>query len=400
MNSLSLKNRELYIYLAIIMWFIVKIQFYRYVGFPQAVVYSNFATIFAGFVYILCFDDILNIKEHKCISFIAIGVLFSYLISIIYWGASPFKALQAQAKDVGLLYVIVFFCFRRWGVEKTTAQYILMTLAFIYLLCWGYALYKMPELVFGIDRDGEYGEITKRGFYRTFIPGNVSAILTFFFLCSFLNKRQPIYVVLTICMYVIVILHVGRQAIMWTFISSALMVFTYYKKHFIYIVAAAIIGYFCIEKISEQIPAVSAMIEMTEEQGENYQTDIRVEASKYFLFEYPHNPITVIFGNGVPATETELYSISQKEVMRGYYQTDVGFIAMFCNYGLFGVVCFLFLLWRIVKLKVEPEYIYLKYYIYYVFGTYLMSQALTSAMFVVMIAYYVLEKSAKDLQTD
>ena len=294
----------------------------------------------------------------------------------------------------------MYFCLRRWKVEKITVQNIMLTLAAIYLLCWLYSLYKMPEMIFGMDRDGEYGEITERGFYRLFIPGNVSAVLSFYFLGEFLYKRKKIGLCLSLAMLIVVILHVGRQMIAWTIIMSVIMVFAHYRKRIGYLLMACIVGCCCLIVVEEHIPAVSAMIELSNDQSEEFEDDIRVEASEYFLFDYPRNPITLIFGNGVPAKDTQLFLIKNRGEDRGYYQTDVGFLAMFCNYGLWGVVLCLLLLWRIIKIKVEPGYEYFRYYLLFIFGTYLMSQALTSNMFTVMMAYYVLEKSAQDRITN
>jgi len=73
---------------------------------------------------------------------------------------------------------------------------------------------------------------------------------------------------------------------------------------------------------------------------------------------------------------------------------------MYCNYGLWGIVCSFFLILRVIRLKVEPQYEYFKYYIYCIFGTYFMSQALTASIFTLMLSYYVLERSAIDVQSD
>ena len=108
--------------------------------------------------------------------------------------------------------------------------------------------------------------------------------------------------------------------------------------------------------------------------------------------------MTSLFGNGAPVRDTELYKIDQIGNMHGYYHTDVGFFSMFCNYGIVTVILFGLLLVRVAKLKVEQEYRYLKYYIFYIYGTYLMSQSLTISIFTFMMAYYILETSAYKLK--
>lgn len=395
----SHKIKGVILFFVLLFWYIFKISFYEYVGFPQAVKLSKIAIYLSAGMFLYCIGDILRIKKHKCISLIAINVVLTSFISIVLWGASPYYTIQAQSTSVGLLYIIVYFMLRKWNVEKTTVEKVLITLSFIYLLCWGYSLYKMPELIFGIDRDNNYGEMTERGFYRLFIPGNTSSVLSFYFLGIFLNNKKKIWgLLLAFGMLLIVILHVGRQMIIWTVVISFIMVFIHYRKKIIYLFFALIIGYIGLRLTAEKLPMVSSMIEITSEQGQNAENDIRVEAAEYFIFDYPHNLVTSIIGNGVPVHKTELSSIEKRAIRKGYYLTDVGFLAMYCNYGLITIILFILLLIKVIRLKVEPRYEYLKYYIYFVYGTYLMSQTLTSSVFTLMMAYYVLEKSALDFK--
>lgn len=395
----SFKKRNVFLFFVLLFWFVGKIEFYQYVGFSQANNISKIVTYLSAALYVFYMGDILRIKEHKYVSLIAIEVIVSSFISIVLWDASPYYVVQAQGTSVGLLYVIVFFALRKMNAGKTTVQNVLIALSIIYLLCWAYSLYKIPELVFGVDRDDNYGEMTDRGFYRFFIPGNVSAILSFYFLGIFLYKRKRWGLFLAFGMLLVVILHVGRQMIVWTIIISIIMAFMRYRKKLTYLVLATTVGYIGLMFVAKEIPAVSAMYEMSKDQGNDFENDIRMEASKYFIFDYPHNPITSVLGNGVPTRGTELLKIEQIGAKRGYFQTDVGFIAMYCNYGVLTIILFLLLLIRIVKMKVEPDCLYLKYYIFFVYGAYLMSQALTVNIFTVMMAYYVLEKSAIDLKS-
>lgn len=387
-------RREFILFFVVIIWYVVSIQFYKYVGFPNAATYSHLAELFAAFMLIVCLNDIINTKRNGYVSYIAIGMIISFFISVIYWYASPFYELQAQGSEVGLLYVVVFFSLRKWNIGINTVEHVLLTLSIIYLICWLYSLYIMPEMVFGFDRDDNYGEITNRGFYRLFIPGNLTPFLCLYFLGKFLEKKKKICLLLSFGMFNVIILHVGRQMIIWTLIAALLMIYMKYRKNLFKILLAATLGCSAFYYVITEIPAVKAMVELSEDQSDNFEDDIRVKATEYFIFDYPHNVFTSIFGNGTPARYTELHKIEKRGTAKGYYQTDVGFFAMYCNYGLWGVVfCFL-LLWRVIKLNVDPKYEYLKYYIYYSYGVYLMSQGLTVHFFPVMMAYYILEKSS------
>lgn len=394
LNKIFENKSDIVLYFAILLWYIASIQCYQYVGFPYGAQVRNIASLFTFVMLLYCIKDIFNTRLYGAVSYITIGVFVSLITSVVLWNSSIYYSIVAQTSSVGLMYVVAYFVLQKWNVKSNIVEAVLKTLAIIYLLCWLYSLYKMPEMIFGIDRDDEYGQITSRGFYRLFIPGNLTAVLTFYFLYQFLSGKKKWALVMTGLMIVVVILHVGRQVIVWTLLISALMVYSQYKKHLFYLLCAAIVGYFSLMYIASEIPAVSALMEMSETQAADADDDIRVRATEYFINEYPHNFITSIWGNGAPAAESPLSLINSRAVANNYYLEDVGFVAMYCNYGLWGVFFSFLLLWRVIRLEVEPQYEYLKYYIYYEYGVYLFSQALTSSIFPVMMVYYILEKSA------
>ena len=45
-------------------------------------------------MFVLCAKDVFDVKRNGYISYVAIGVIISFVISIVYWGASPFRALR------------------------------------------------------------------------------------------------------------------------------------------------------------------------------------------------------------------------------------------------------------------------------------------------------------------
>ena len=236
LNKISSNKRDLFLYFAILLWYIASIQCYQYVGFPYGGQVRNLASLFSFAMLLYCLKDVFNTKQNGAVSFIAIGVFIAFITSIVLWDSSIYYSIVAQTSTVGLMYVVVYFALQKWNVEVNVVETVLKTLAIIYLLCWLYSLYKMPEMIFGIDRDDEYGQITSRGFYRLFIPGNVSAILTFYFLYQFLTYKKKWAIIMAALMIVVVILHVGRQMIVWTLLISALMVYSQYKRHLFYLI--------------------------------------------------------------------------------------------------------------------------------------------------------------------
>lgn len=129
-------------------------------------------------------------------------------------------------------------------------------------------------------------------------------------------------------------------------------------------------------------------------QQEKVIQNIRYKSAKYFLSEYSKDPITIVTGNGFATKDSKLREKIINERKKRYYRTDVGFIGMFCDTGLWSVVLYLILLYHVQKLNVFNEHVYLKYYILYMYGSFLLGHALTSNLLFIMLAVYILEISA------
>ncbi|SHN07991.1 hypothetical protein SAMN05720472_0310 [Fibrobacter sp. UWR3] len=379
----------------LVVWALLRSTFFEYVGvIPYKDLIGSVNKIFTFFVVLLCVKKI-NFREHKIPSLLFVGCVASFLCNELVWNSPFIEEFFAYAKILGFF---SYFLLLRFCVKESAAELFLIVFAVIYFFCWVIGIVSIPDLVFGADRDSWLTN-TDRGFYRLFIPNKEHfTILLFFFLGKFFNNKKSIFLILSMLSFVVIVLHVGRQWIFWAAFFVALMIgFGNNWKKWKILLILVIVSVACYA-FFEANPQFGAMVDVTQKQMDNANDDIRMQAIDHYLWEYPHNLPTMIWGNGPATSGTELRTVANVAFNRGFYKEDIGFVAMYVDYGLWMVFLMIALALRVVRIKVEPKYVYLKFYIFTIYGMYLFAHSLTTNIFYVMIAYFILEKSALNLR--
>lgn len=375
--------------LIVFIWF----HFYGYVGF------INYSQIFNGIAYLVSFSlfiyclNTYSFKNHKIPTLILLNVFISMIMSIMFWNTSTIDIL----KSYRMYYLIlIFFFLYKIKANRIKVEHALFILGIIYCLCWLYQIIKVPELVFGMDRDDNLGSTEERGFYRFFIPTKEHIPFLVLFMYELYRRyKKKIYICLSVLFFIVVILHVTRQTIFFSFMSLCLFIIYFNRKKWIHLALASLFIVIIASIIIENIPTVSLLLEQTEEQASNAEDDIRLECIKFYVEKSSENPITLILGNGL-SSEGELGKFTDYATDKGYYKSDIGFFGMLFDFGLFGIFVYLMLFIKILTCKVENRYIYMKFYMIYVYCSYLLSHTLTTNIFFNMCVIYILFSSNKD----
>lgn len=361
---------------------------FNYIGLkPYLTVFQSIAILFTVYIIVTCFHEIFS-RRHKIITALYILLCATFLTSVFYWKQ---PVLQTYVAFLPSFAILIYFYLHRQKVGIHTVEMFMVMMAAVYLICWLYQLVSLPDLIFGIDRDGILGKEV-RGFYRFWIPNKEHLpFLIFFFLKMYHIKRRPIYLILSAVIFFIVILHVTRQVIFWSALCTVLYYLSEHRKNLKSIVLSCTIVFLGITVIVNKSTVAKELLKIT--QQENVMQNTRFKAIRYFLKEYSKDPFTIATGNGFATKGSNLAQKITNEQKKRYYRSDVGFIGMFCDTGLGSVVLYIILMFYILKLDVSPEYTYLKYYILYMYGTFLMGHALTSNLLFMMSALYVSEVS-------
>lgn len=375
-------------------WALLRISFYEYIGFEAYFqLFDALNKVLTLLIVASCLSEI-DFKYDKISSLIAYGFFFTILFNIIIYHSNIQQEITGFTPILGFY---SFFLLKKFNLSSEQIERFLLLFALVYLFLWCIAIYNVPKLIFGQNLSVDLSN-TDRGFFRLWIPDKEHfPILLYFFLGRFLSNKKYYYVPFAFTVLIVVILHVGRQMIMWSMISALLMILAVLKRHRVRLLLGIAALYILAQWLFANIEGISLMLDMTEKQTSNIEDDIRTLAIKYFLFDFPNNPFSIIFGNGIPCEGTDLRSYIDLAFNKGFFLEDVGFVGMYIRYGLWMVVLMIVLLIKVFHMQVDSRYLYLKFYILYIYGMYLFGHALTTDIFYVMMAYFILVKSNKEI---
>lgn len=365
-------------------------RFFYYVNFSSfntLMGYGALATYIWMFIYGVRY---LNSRLYRTESFLILLCIITFFVSILLYSQS----LSIISRYlIPLSFIPYLYCVKSKIGEKTVEK-VLLFIGLLYYVCWQYQVISFPNLAFGTR---ELSEETTRGFARFYIATKEHfPFLLFFFLAKYNETKKIIYSALAICVFACIILHVGRQMIVWSGLTALVFILYTNSKRIKNIIIISIICYFAMTLFIENFSVVSDLIDLTQnsEGGINSaDTDnIRIEAMGKFISDFNDNLITTLFGNGYAVEGTGLYSKYLRYENNGYYISDVGFVGMFINQGLIYTVLLVILLYQtLFRYKVSDRYLYLKYYIVYICLSYIGSHSLSSNLIFIALSIYIIK---------
>lgn len=203
------------------------------------------------------------------------------------------------------------------------------------------------------------------------------------------GKRK--YIVAYLICLLFVILSVSRQHIVYYSIVGFLFLFykiALWKKVLFIGIIFAVITY-----ILPRMEIYRSLVDLTTTQMEvnnGGKDDVRIEAAKFFIFDFPQNIYTYIFGHGAYHSHSnygeKMYSIMHQ----GYILSDIGFVKIYIFYGLLGLMCIFYILKYVHRTKIPQEFIGIKLFIYYAFLSNIFSNNLDASMVSISICLYVI----------
>lgn len=360
---------------------------FGYVGFsPYISIFSLFCYGASVFMLLSSYKEI-SWKKYKLPTLIFISTCISMFMSMLLWKQDMFDIMK-NFKPYYLVLVFFFLCSKKANPQKV--ELTLIIIAILYVFCWLYQIYKVPELIFGMDRDEDLGNVESRGFYRFWIPTKENMpILTLFFYEMYRRTKKVLCLTLMSLCFVIVILHVARQMMFWTFVALVFLILYHNRKKWRNILVASVLAYFSVNILIDNVSTLQLLFEQTETQAESAEDDIRAKAMDFYFNKSKEDPIGFLFGNGV-ASSGPLGTFNQKAQKNGFYESDIGYVALLFDFGLVGLISYILLFCQIFRMKVEDKYVYLKFYLFYIYGSYTLAHALTTNILFNMCAIYVL----------
>ena len=150
--------------------------------------------------------------------------------------------------------------------------------------------------------------------------------------------------------------------------------------------------------IISQMNFFQLLVKQTIEESDNKKDNIRVLAATYYLNDFSPNIFSMIFGNGVAYKESSLGSHTDHlEKDLGYYQEDVGYIGFYSKFGLLAILAYLILIYKTYKVAIPDEYLYCKYYLYFIFIISIIIDAPFNIGYITSIVFAAYILNSKDL---
>jgi len=364
----------------VVFFCLATIQFYRPVAIPANLLYYIYYATFFGLVLLVLFfyKSSYNNKFTGPLFLLLFALFLSCFSAAFSWNQGFLDSLKPVSFTMSyiLFFLLLIFKLRIKDIEK-----IILVLGIFYIIIYFSAHILYPKEIFHVM---DYG--SQRGFQRISVSGmSLLFILSFFSLNKYIDEHKFWWLILYFITLICIILTLTRTIIATSFILSALYILrksSYLKK----ILVVIIIGVFVL--LVSQLTVFKLMSQESQKQSENWSNYVRVRAADYFLFHFPPNAFAKVMGNGKPyknnAYSNHVYHIN---MVYGYYVSDLGYIGIYVTYGIFSIIAFFTIFYRMARTQVPEKYMYAKYFLYFVFLTNIIVPSLISPDMILCIVF-------------
>lgn len=321
---------------------------FGYVGFdPVTLKWLYFLLIPLLFIYVFNTMRSCIGKFDKYIKLLLLATVVSILMAYLVHNQSLTLGYRASA---GFLYLLLYFFFKKSSFSENQIIRFIYFWGIVWIILWLIALLMAPMPVF---TNPEEDISDQRGIFRFFIPGDYFLYMLFFLCVSqWTTTKKNIYLTLIVIVFIVIILQVTRQNILFCLLVSFYWIFKKVKHIWIYLVVSGCI-LFTLPIDMSKYPVLEALTTLTNDQMKDVQDDARIQEYEYFFTQYPNAPITIVLGNGFPHSDSSYGKVFEnlKDYKR-YYLSDVGIPAIYIIFGILGLYLFFRLTISVAKYNV------------------------------------------------
>ena len=307
------------------------------------------AVCFSGLV----FEKGTNFKPlDKKVLFFILTMILSSMCAYAYWNQSFTASLKGYANFyIYILYFIfVIFNFSIERIEKFIKIFF-----FLSLIVFIVDIATLPESLFSYRN-----EERRNGITIWFEGQGFTFLGAFYYLNKFFYEKKlyqlGLFIVAALCLFLLTQSRMNLLALVLGFFF--LLLCSDVKKKYLIVVLISLAG-FAFYQTSEIFKGIK---EASTDQSAFAKEDIRVSAQSYYLNDLQGGIPTMIFGNGVPAANTDLGIATTNANLLGYWTADIGLTGIFSFFGMVGVTIWLSFFYSVYKLKNSQRSNYLKAY--------------------------------------
>ncbi len=323
---------------------------------------SEFAAIAVIILFLLIKQTYYSEKEAPKnfvlpISLFIISMLLSTIVTKFYHNQSYLLSVWISR---GVFFYFLYFLLHALKFEKRQLEKIIINLGLITI-----GLYYVQTILYPLQLFDVRMSID-RGTLRLFIPSMGFTLLAYFYyLNKFFKDNKPIDIIIALLCYSIFILQATRQLIASLALLTIINLFRSRQvKSRFFLVLFILIGMVAMFFIFFEL--FMEMFAVSHEQTSGSDTEsIRVMAARYFLTEFFPSDLAYILGNG-EGHQASPYGMKLLglQLIQGYYLSDIGLVGDYVRYGAIFVLAAFIMLYRLLTIRVAPDYEYLRYYVY------------------------------------
>ncbi|WP_026632243.1 hypothetical protein [Dyadobacter alkalitolerans] len=368
---------------------------YRYVGInDQILKFVYFITL--PIILVAVFPEMFRRNPITLYSSIIRNIFCLIVISMIcaylFWDQDFSVSYRVTAVYLAICY---FFLLQKHKPDLAFIEKVIWFLCIQYIVLWMFGIYKAPQLVFGLDRDGVVSN--ERGFYRLFIPGKTIIVLCYFLaLNKFCTTGRYLWTIVAVALFTVIVMHVIRQVILITVVVSAFYLLSEKKIGWKIALVSLLCFWFGSGFFADDSGILGRLISISEEQIERNQIeeeDIRLQEYKYFFSEYSKNWLTVLIGNGFAHSEGPFGEMESKLAReKFFFGSDVGYAEIYIRLGIVGLICYCLIFFRAVRQRVPAPFVYAKLFIVYLAFANIAASWVFHDTIIICFCLYILER--------
>jgi len=354
-------NRDFHFYTILF----VVLGYYQFIKFTlvprPARILSEFAAIIVIILFLLIKQAYYSEKEAPKnfifpISLFIISMFLSTIVTNFYHNQSYLLSIWISR---GIFFYFLYFLLHAYKFEKKQLEKIIINIGLITIGLYYIQTILYPMQLFDVRMTID------RGTLRLFIPSmGFTIIAYFYYLNKFFKNNKPVDIIIALLCYSIFILQATRQLIASLALLTIINLFRSKQvKSRFFLVIFILIGMVAMFFIFFEL--FMEMFSVSHEQTGGETESPRIKAIRYFLSEFFPSDLAYILGNG-EGHQASPYGMKLLglQLLRGYYLSDIGLIGDYVRYGAVFVLAAFIMLFKLIAIKIDPEYEYLRYYVF------------------------------------
>ncbi|MBK6346056.1 MAG: hypothetical protein IPN08_03785 [Bacteroidales bacterium] len=285
---------------------------------------------------------------------IFISLILSMLMA--YSGHNQSFGITAVAQRFMYFYFF-YFALHLIRISDLDLKQMFIYLAVVHTIFYMLQFAAYPTILFDIKVSDS------RGTLRIFLAGLSYLILAYFYVLNNLFKDFSIGKLALLFFFFSVFILMGtRQIIISMFLLTIINVLLSKRvKSKFLILMLVVLATIPIIVMFQDI--FLNLLSVSKEQSEDVGDDTRVRAATFFLTELFPNDVAYFTGNGVSSANSGYGVMIQMYMdLYGFYQSDIGLIGDYCNFGVLFVLAVFILIIRVLLMKLDQSHMFIKYF--------------------------------------